>query len=460
MNKKCFTIETRLSKSLFPVSYFEDNLDKQNRILRIVWKDFQRTTLTKSQYNTYLQNTYHIDKRTANTIINTDNGRLNALSELKKVECENLRNKIMKVESQISQNETKINKLKPKVTDNKATKKQLASYRRYKKAIWQKKQKLNRMKQALVKKENRDVLQICWGTKKLFKAQYYLKENGFKSHEGWLHAFRKKRDSQINFIGSVGEPKGNQNCQLSYDDINDSFTLKVRKDLEFMNDKNDKFFHIHGLNFKYQKTKLIEVLKQNATPLTFRILRRKNKWYLQVIFTWVFDIKKGYKSKSLYGSIGLDFNDGFIECSEIDYFGNLVGQYHYPLQYHGTGNKANSEMQEVISQIVKVAVLKEKPIVIENLDFKKTKAKSYKGTGKKGKQYNKMIHALDYARYKERMENATYRNEIELIKVNPAYTSRIGMEKYGNRMKLNRHQSASYVIARKGIGFKDRLEKR
>ena len=59
------------------------------------------------------------------------------------------------------------------------------------------KQKLQQY-QAMI--EN-DYYAVCWGSKKLFKAQYHLKENGFKSHEGWLHAYRRKRDSQINFIG-------------------------------------------------------------------------------------------------------------------------------------------------------------------------------------------------------------------------------------------------------------------
>lgn len=168
--------------------------------------------------------------------------------------------------------------------------------------------------------------------------------------------------------------------------------------------------------------------------------------------------KREIKSNRMLGAIGLDYNDGFIECSEIDHFGNLVNQYHYPLYYHGTGNKANTEIQVTIAKIVELAKKKEKPVVIENLNFKKTKARTSKSRGKKGVQYNKMIHAFDYARYKERMENACYRNGIEFIKINPAYTTKIGIEKYGNRMKLNRHQAARYVIARRGIGFKDRLQ--
>lgn len=41
--------------------------------------------------------------------------------------------------------------------------------------------------------------------------------------------------------------------------------------------------------------------------------------------------------------------------------------------------------------------------------------------------------------------------------VNPKNTSKIGKQKYSERMKLSAHQSASYVIARKGQGFVDKL---
>ena len=45
--------------------------------------------------------------------------------------------------------------------------------------------------------------------------------------------------------------------------------------------------------------------------------------------------------------------------------------------------------------------------------------------------------------------------ESFLTKVNPAYTSYIGKTKYANSMKLNSHTAASFVIARRGLGFKD-----
>ena len=111
----------------------------------------------------------------------------------------------------------------------------------------------------------------------------------------------------------------------------------------------------------------------------------------------------------------------------------------------------------MISQIVTKAKGKGKSIVIEQLDFKKTKAQQTKGKTKQGKEYNRMLHKFDYSRYQTVLENSSHRKKVELIKVNPKNTSKIGKQKYRDRMKLSVHQAASYVIARRGQGYQDRF---
>ena len=57
----------------------------------------------KSRYNTHLQETYGILKRTANSIIADAQGRLNALKELKAYEQKQLTRKIKSLESKIEE---------------------------------------------------------------------------------------------------------------------------------------------------------------------------------------------------------------------------------------------------------------------------------------------------------------------------------------------------------------------
>lgn len=132
---------------------------------------------------------------------------------------------------------------------------------------------------------------------------------------------------------------------------------------------------------------------------------------------------------------------------------------HIGLKYHGTGKKAENEIRQTVSKIVDYAISVGKDIVIEDLDFRKTKSKTEKASSNKGKEYNKMIHAFDYSRYKDAFEVCCFKRDANLVEVNPAYTSKIAEQKYCSRKKLSVHQGASFVIARKGQGFVDKYIK-
>ena len=164
-----------------------------------------------------------------------------------------------------------------------------------------------------------------------------------------------------------------------------------------------------------------------------------------------------YVTVPWYGTVGLDYNDGFIEMSETDKSGNLVSQMHFDLKYHGSGKRAETEIRETVSKIIRYAESKSKDIVIEDLDFMRTKAKQTSSNSKKGKKYNRMIHLFDYSRYEETLKNAGFNSRVHIIMVNPKNTSKIGKQKYSDSRKMNVHQAASYVIARRGQGYKDRL---
>lgn len=191
---------------------------------------------------------------------------------------------------------------------------------------------------------------------------------------------------------------------------------------------------------------LVAALKRRP----YRIKRVGNKWYLYAMFYK--DVVRRTTNK--YGVIGLDFNNGFIEAVLTDRYGNIKEGERFDLKYHGTGNKAKSEIEETISKITRSCEKKGVDLVIENLDFIKKKSLCI---SKKGKKYNRMIHQFDYSRYKELCKNLCEKYGVYLHIINPANTSKIGKQKYSYSKKLSIHRAAAYVIARRGQGFKDNL---
>ena len=74
------------------------------------------------------------------------------------------------------------------------------------------------------------------------------------------------------------------------------------------------------------------------------------------------------------------------------------------------------------------------------------------------KIYNEMLSSLAYAKFSKIIESKCAKNRIFLKKVNPAWTSYIAKKKYCGIKKLNIHSGASYVIARRGQGLKDKVK--
>lgn len=118
------------------------------------------------------------------------------------------------------------------------------------------------------------------------------------------------------------------------------------------------------------------------------------------------------------------------------------------------GNATQTDLELIANKVNERALAKGKDIVIENLNFKDTKAKT---VSKRGKKYNNMLHSLAYRKFTYIIENDCYRNCIWLRKVNSAWASWIAKNKYCPKMKLNIHTGASFVIARRGQGYSDKV---
>ena len=257
------------------------------------------------------------------------------------------------------------------------------------------------------------------------------------------------------FIGSKDETRRNQMFQLSYNNQNNQFKIKLRKD--FGLDKEDKY--VSGkCYFNHHKNKLIWALaNKNSTPLTYSIIRKNGRYYLHCTFEYRIEDKSDLLTRKTHGTIGVDFNKGFLAVSEINKSGNLVKTDILKYRF-GKGNKTQSDLENCISKIIKRALETGKDVCFEDLNFKNKKSKTMKGTTDRGKKYNNMLHSLAYSLYIKLITNITFRNKVNIIKVNPAWTSWIAKHKFCERMKLNIHTGASFVIARRGLGIKDTVK--
>ena len=438
---KCI-IETRLygKNNEDIVNYFNEVKNQYNYILRKVYHIIRNNPKMKTGLlNTELQNEYNISKRTAGSIIKTVQGRINSIRELKKTEIKQKQYKLEKISKKLEKLIPVLVNLKLKAEKNNIT--DLIKYKNFKAKIAfmkiRKDKLINKIKSLNYQLET-NKFKITFGTKKLFKKN--------------LEEFLNKRDNQMFFLGSKDETNCNQTFQLKYIAKINQFILKIRKDFKYKDKKGEERYVYGKCFFNNHKKKIKEILKSKNSPLTYRIIKRKNKYYLQCIFE--IDNKNTILTSKAYGVIGVDFNKGFLAVSQTNKYGHLVKTDKIAYRF-GNGNKTKNDLLLIINKLTELAIYTGKDIVVEDLNFLKTKSKTMKGNSEKGKQYNKMLHNLAYRMFLNRTEQICNRKNVGLIKVNPAWTSWIAKNKFCDKMKLNIHTGASFVIARRGMNIKD-----
>ena len=437
-----YTTETRLytKNNGDIVMYFDEIKEQYNYIMRKVYYIIRNDPKVKENLlNTELQSKYNISKRTANSIIKTVQGRINSIKELKKTKVKQNQYKLERISKKLEKLIPMLLDLKLKAKENDI--KDLTKYRNLKTKIAflkiRKDKLVNKIK-SLNHQLETNKFKITFGTKKL------LKQN--------LEEFLNKRDNQMVFVGTKTETCCNQTFQLKYVPKINQFIMKVRKDFKYKNTKGEERYVYGKCFFNNHKKLLKEILKSKNSPLTYKIIKRSNKYYLQCTFE--INSCDLNLTDNTQGTIGIDFNKGFVAISQTNKYGHLVGIDKMTYRF-GSGNKTKNDLLLIINKLMELAIRTGKDLVVEDLNFLKTKSKAIKAESEKGKRYNKTLHSLAYRTFLDKAEQICNKRNVGLIKVNPAWTSWIAKNKFCDKMKLNIHTGAAFVIARRGMNIKD-----
>ena len=392
-----------------------------NMVERKLYADMQKSGKSAASFkNAYLLE-YKITARQFNAIARNLEGKISSVLELLPLYKQELEAKIAKAKKVI-----------PKIKNpDKAHQK--------KRRIFNLETRLTALNQQIEAKDP----SICFGSRSLFRKQFYLEENGYANHAEWKADWDAKRNSQFYILGSHDETGGCQGCVISVN-LDGSFNLRVRK-----MGKETEYVWIRDVHIPYGQDVIRQAVR-NEQAISYRFLRDSKGW--RVFITT--DVPKvEMQSIKDSGKIGVDINADCLAVSEIDRFGNLCGTRVIPLVTYGkSSDQAEALIGEAVKDLVDWAVTVSKPIVIENLNFSKKKAELEAEEPK----YARMLSSFSCNKIIQGIKSRAFRHGIEVIERNPAYTSIIGLVNYAKRHGLSSHQSAAYVIARRGSGFRER----
>ena len=294
---------------------------------------------------------------------------------------------------------------------------------------------------------------LCFGSKKLFRQQFLIDEGHpnhdmsvFESHAEWKEQWTYARNKTFMLVGSNDETTGNQNCQLKHIK-DDTFELKANLNPKAVN-LLDRYTTMkiqihHGIEY-------VRECLQQGEALTYRFHKGDDGEYRVLIS--LDRSKQAPNIKTMpkaMGVIGIDINAAHISVAETDRFGNLVTRFDIPVDCKDkTSDQSKNIIALAVKDIIKFADDVDKAIVVEDLDFVAKKKALTSGVNK---DYNVMLSSFAYNRIITNIHARALDKGIEVIDVNPAYTSAIGRLKYQGKKKLTTHQAAAYVIARRGM---------
>jgi IS605 OrfB family transposase len=290
---------------------------------------------------------------------------------------------------------------------------------------------------------------VVFGGKRLFEKLCKNHLTG-KVREGLKKQWKEQRQGTLISIGSKAD-KGNRLTR--FEDLNGQLHLRITtgnrefiyaKVLREPSSNKDKWLTFMAMLLESWKTK-------SYFPYTVELKLRDGEVYGSVSFEIPAPEVRYTKGN---GVIAIDTNASPIHLAiaEVSKTGELLS-YRTINLHHLLGLSKNAkDYQEWIlaHKIVDIAIQKGKAIAVENL--KKLK-RGMRGDGKA--ELRKRLHQWNAKKFLQKLKRVVMIKGVEIVEVNPAYTSVIGMLKYAPQLNIDKDVAGAYVIGRRALGFKE-----
>jgi IS605 OrfB family transposase len=290
---------------------------------------------------------------------------------------------------------------------------------------------------------------VVFGGKRLFEKLCKNHLTG-KERERLKKQWKEQRQGTLISIGSKSD-KGNRLTR--FEDLNGQLHLRITtgnrefiyaKVLREPSNSKDKWLTFMAMLLESWQT-------QSYFPYTVELKLRDGEVYGSVSFEIPTPEVKYTKEN---GVIAIDTNASPIHLAiaEVSKNGELLSYQTINLHHFLELSQNSKDHQEWIlaHQLLDLAIQKNKAIAIENL--KKLK-KGMRGDGKA--ELRKRLHHWNAKKFLQKLKRVAMLKGVEIVEVNPAYTSVIGMLKYAPQLSIDKDIAGAYVIGRRALGFKE-----
>lgn len=371
---------------------------------------------------------YGLNIRQAKDAVKEAGQVVSSQKELLKLNIENLESKIAAIHMQLEK----------------------ARSEKRKKALTAKLDKRQRKLNKLLKHQaDNTIPTVIFGGRKMFLRRC----KGLITKEEW-------QDCRNNRFYSRGDKTkgGNPNLRVVHEG-DDSFlevstlkrtdsnrAVKVRMPLYLPVKRSKKTGKINGIPYKL----MFQDFQATGGAYQVEVIRKKGRYYAHISFDYdePVPVYTGHR-----GMIGIDTNPDGLALTMVDAHGNYVW-HRYLKQHELTYCRSDRRINlcgELAAEAVRIAIENGCGIAIENLKFKKDRDVRTK--------FARISHQFVYAAMLSMLEQNAMRCGIEVMKVRPQYTSKIGLYKYCHQYGMDVHNGAAMVITRRSYQFRESVPK-
>ncbi|MFQ6121373.1 MAG: IS200/IS605 family accessory protein TnpB-related protein, partial [Methanosarcinales archaeon] len=290
----------------------------------------------------------------------------------------------------------------------------------------------NKLKEYEEHIKNKTIPKIIFGGKQAFR--------DLQKRKITVEEWRDLRTNQLYSIGGKIDG-GNQNLRLTHI-VDNLFDLRINiKTREWING-----------TIKVPNIYVKSLLNALKVTYTIRLIRKNNKYYCHISFD---EVNNTISNNMLIkGIAGIDLNPECVAVTIVKPDGNFVASKNFPccaITY------ARSEKRDwIIGNTIKDAYdwiesYDINTIAIEDLRFNQDHDTN--------KKFNRITHNFAKTKMANTIKTRALKEGFVIKEVHPAYSSIIGKLKYKDTYGLSDHQSAAFVIGRRGLGYSEKIPK-
>ncbi|WP_328979217.1 transposase [Streptomyces canus] len=296
-------------------------------------------------------------------------------------------------------------------------------------------------------------VRVVRGGKRLANTRHHLQAAGL-DEQAWRERWRAER-MFLAADGESGKRFGNETIRVT---DSGQLSLKLPAALAHLaNAPHGRYVLDAPVAFRHQGQEWLDRVTANQA-VAYRIHHdpARGRWYITASWQRAAAPVLPLQAALARGVVGVDMNDDHLAAWQLDVHGNPVGEpqrFFYDLT--GSTEHRDAQIRHALSRLLHhTRRCGASAIAIEDLDFTDGTSREKHG---RNKRFRRLISRFPTAKLRARLVSMAAEQDIAIVAVDPAYTSRWGAQHWQQPLttktrRISRHDAASIAVGRRALG--------